>query len=79
MEQHGELVDDMLSVEQAAKRLGTTVRFVRRLVSERRIRFYHVGGYVKFDPADVRAFIRQGEVQPITVRRTYREGQVLYA
>ena len=68
MEQHGELVDDILCVEQAAKRLGTTVRFVGRLVSERRIRFYHVGEYVKFDPADVRAFIRQGGVQPITVR-----------
>src|SRR5690348_5785968 len=41
---------ELLDVEETARRLGTEVRFVRRLVSERRIRFYKVGKYVRFDP-----------------------------
>jgi excisionase family DNA binding protein len=74
-----QLTDNLLTVEQAAERLGATVRFVRRLVNERRIRFYHVGKYVRFDPADVQAFIRQGVVEPVTLRRTYRNGVSVYA
>jgi hypothetical protein len=30
-------LDTLLSVEQAAERLGTSERFVRRLIAERRI------------------------------------------
>jgi excisionase family DNA binding protein len=58
---------DMLSVEQVAQRLGTKVRFVRRLVAERRIRFYKVGKYVRFHPDDIADYIRQGQVDPITL------------
>ncbi|MEM1334419.1 MAG: helix-turn-helix domain-containing protein, partial [Actinomycetota bacterium] len=39
----------MLGVPQLAERLGTTERFVRRLVCERRIPFFKVGKYVRFD------------------------------
>ncbi len=56
---------DLLSVEQAAHRLGTEIRFVRRLVAERRIRFYKVGRYVKFDPDDLTTYVQQGRVDPI--------------
>lgn len=73
-----QLSEDLLSIEQAAAKLGRSVRFMRRLVNERRIRFYHVGKYVMFDPADLRAFIRAGVVEPITVRRHYRNGMVAY-
>ena len=31
------MLDRLLSVEEAAERLGTSTRFVRRLVAERRI------------------------------------------
>jgi excisionase family DNA binding protein len=31
----------LLTVEQAAERLGTKPRFVRRLIAERRIEFYN--------------------------------------
>jgi excisionase family DNA binding protein len=61
----------MLSVEEAAQRLGTKVRFVRRLVAERRIRFYHVGKYVRFHPDDLAAYIQQGRVDPIRPVVTY--------
>ena len=30
-------LDTLLTVDQAAERLGTSVRFVRRLIAERRI------------------------------------------
>ncbi len=62
---------DLLSVEQAAQRLGTGVRFVRRLVAERRIRFYHVGKYVRFHPDDLADYIDSGRVDPIRPRLAY--------
>jgi excisionase family DNA binding protein len=55
-------LDTLLSVEQAAERLGTSVRFVRRLVFERRIVFVKVGRHVRICPADLDAFIAAGRV-----------------
>ena len=43
----------MLGIPQLAERLGTTERFVRRLVCERRIPFHKFGKYVRFDQDDV--------------------------
>jgi excisionase family DNA binding protein len=63
---------DLLSVEQAARRLGTGERFVRCLVAERRIRFYKVGKYVRFHPDDLASFICEGRVEPIRPAPTYR-------
>jgi excisionase family DNA binding protein len=62
---------DLLTVQEAARRLGTGVRFVRRLVAERRIRFYHVGKYVRFHPDDLAAYIEQGRVDPVRPVLTY--------
>jgi excisionase family DNA binding protein len=69
----------MLTVEQAAQRLGTEVRFVRRLVAERRIRYYKVGKYVRFHPDDLTDYIRQGRVDPIRPVVTYQKGVPVYA
>lgn len=69
----------MLTVEEAAHQLGTPVRFVRRLVAERRIRFYKVGKYVRFHPADIAEFIRQGRVEAVRPALTYRKGEHVYA
>ena len=55
-------LDTMLTVDQAAERLGTSVRFVRRLVFERRIAFVKVGRHVRITPADLDAFIAAGRV-----------------
>lgn len=55
---------ELLSVAQAAERLGTPVRFIRRLVAERRIRFYKVGRYVRFAISDLDDFIAAGCVEP---------------
>ena len=70
---------DLLTVEQAAQRLGTGVRFVRRLVSERRIRFYRVGKYVRFHPDDLAAYIRNGQVDPIRPALVPEKGAPTYA
>lgn len=53
----------LLTVEQVADRLGTPVRFVRRLVAGRRIAFVRVGRYVRIHPADLELFIRTGHVE----------------
>jgi excisionase family DNA binding protein len=55
---------DLLSVPQAAERLGTPERFIRRIIAERRIRFYKVGRYVRFDAGDLDAFIAAGRIDP---------------
>jgi excisionase family DNA binding protein len=55
---------DLLTVAQAAERLGTPERFIRRLVAQRRIRFYKVGRYIRFDVTDLDAFIDTGRVEP---------------
>ena len=56
------MTDKLLTVEEAAGRLGTSVRFVRRLVLERRIAFVKVGRHVRITPADLDAFIAAGRV-----------------
>lgn len=54
----------LLSVEDVAVELGTTVRFVRRLVQERRIRFHKIGKYVRIAADDLAVFIADGRVDP---------------
>lgn len=63
---------DLLTVEQAAERLSTPVRFVRRLVAERRVRFHKVGRYVRFDATGLDEFVAAGRVEPIDSKRRSR-------
>jgi excisionase family DNA binding protein len=56
-------LDTLLSVEQAAERLGTSVRFVRRLVFERRIAYVKLGRHVRIAARDLDAFIRTSRVE----------------
>jgi excisionase family DNA binding protein len=55
-------LDTLLSVEQAADRLGTSVCFVRRLVFERRIAYVKLGRHVRITSRDLDAFIAAGRV-----------------
>ncbi|MET9064182.1 helix-turn-helix domain-containing protein [Streptosporangium sandarakinum] len=64
----------LLTVEQAAERLNTSVRFPRRLIAERRIAFVHVGRNVRIPEAALEAFIAAGLVEPITPA-TLRKGR----
>jgi excisionase family DNA binding protein len=66
-------MERLLTVEDAADRLGTSVRFVRRLIFERRIAFVKVGRHVRIAAADLDAYIRDGRVEvgaiPVLTRR----------
>ncbi|WP_406344539.1 helix-turn-helix domain-containing protein [Streptomyces sp. NBC_00648] len=53
-----------LNVAQVADMLGTTVRFPRRLVEERRIVYVKVGTHVRIPESAVREFIETHTVQP---------------
>lgn len=59
-------MDRLLTVEQAAQVLGTGVRFPRRLIAERRIRFVRVGRHVRIPEGELTAFVAEGTVDPIT-------------
>jgi excisionase family DNA binding protein len=61
-----------LTVAEAATFLNTSERFVRRLVSERRIAFHHVGRHVRFAVSDLDAFVQAGRVEPVTRRSVRR-------
>lgn len=53
-----------LDVQEAAAYLNTSVRFVRRLIEERRIAFHHLGRHVRLAKADLDSFIAAGRVEP---------------
>ena len=57
------MLDRLLTVEEAADRLGTSVRFVRRLILERRIAYTKLGRHVRIASRDLDAFIRAGRVE----------------
>ena len=52
-----------LRVPEAAEYLNTSERFVRRLISERRIAFHHVGRHVRIAVDDLEAFMQAGRVE----------------
>ena len=54
----------LLSVDEAAARLGTSPRFIRRLIAERRIAFTKLGRHVRIDTTDLDAFVAAGRVEP---------------
>jgi excisionase family DNA binding protein len=62
-------VDRLLTVAEVAELLGTSERFPRRLIAERRIAYVHVGRHVRIPESAIRSFIAAGLVEPIAKRR----------
>jgi excisionase family DNA binding protein len=56
----------LLTVDAAAERMSTSVRFVRRLIAERRIEFVKIGRHVRISEAALADFIEAGRVEPMT-------------
>jgi excisionase family DNA binding protein len=56
----------LLTVEAAADRMSTSVRFIRRLIAERRIEFVKVGRHVRISEAALAQFIESGRIEPMT-------------
>lgn len=68
-------MDKLLTVDEVASRLGTSVRFPRRLIAERRIAFVHIGRHVRVPESALQGFIDSGVVEPLQVR--WRDGRVI--
>lgn len=62
-----------LTVAEAADHLNTSVRFIRRLIAERRIAFHKVGAHVRIAAADLDRFVQAGRVEAITVSSVLRD------
>ncbi len=60
----------LLTVDEAAERLGTGVRFIRRLVQERRIRYVKIGKHVRIADSVLTAYIEERTVEPVRTRRS---------
>jgi excisionase family DNA binding protein len=63
----------MLTIEQSAERLNMSVRYVRRLIAERRIAFHKIGRSVRLKATDIAAFVDAGRVEPITAASIWRD------
>jgi excisionase family DNA binding protein len=63
--------DQLLTVEAAAERMSTSVRFVRRLIAEHHIEFVKVGRHVRISEAALAAFIAAGRVQPMATSEVW--------
>jgi excisionase family DNA binding protein len=59
-------VERLLTVAEVAELLGTSERFPRRLIAERRIEFVKIGRHVRIRESALAAFIEAGSVGPLT-------------
>ena len=59
----------LLTVAQVAELLGTTERFPRRLIAERRIRFVRIGRHVRIPESALANFVAAGMVEPGSYHR----------
>jgi excisionase family DNA binding protein len=67
--------DRLLTLSEVAAILGTSERFPRRLIAERRIEFVRVGRHVRIRESALDGFIASGVVAPITARH-FKQGKV---
>jgi excisionase family DNA binding protein len=61
-------LERLLTVAQVAELLGTSERFPRRLIAERRVRFVRVGRHVRIPESALYELITAGQVEPVTYR-----------
>ena len=57
------MTDKLLTVDEAADWLGTSARFVRRLIAERRIAYIKVGRHVRIAEDDLAGFVAAGRME----------------
>ena len=60
-------LEKLLTVDEAADVLNTTPRFVRRLITERRICFHHIGRHGRIAERDLKESVDAGRVTAPTV------------
>jgi excisionase family DNA binding protein len=54
----------LLTVQEAAERIGTSTRFIRRLRAERRLTFIKLGKHLRIDSDDLDAYVEAGRQEP---------------
>lgn len=54
-----EPLPNLLTIPELCEHLGVTERHIRRLVSERRIPFVKWRRFIRFDPAEITAWLDQ--------------------
>jgi excisionase family DNA binding protein len=54
-----------LTVAEAGDATATSERFIRRLISERRITFVHVGRHVRIPESAIERFLAEGTVEAV--------------
>lgn len=64
---------EFFSVDEAAVHLGTGVRFVRRLIAERRIPYYKLGRHVRIQIQDLKSYLRDSRVEAMTVTDVWQD------
>jgi excisionase family DNA binding protein len=52
----------LVDMATVARRLGTSIRHVRRLVTERKIPYLKIGHFIRFDECDIEAWIERQRV-----------------
>jgi excisionase family DNA binding protein len=55
----------LLTLDEVAESLRVSKTSVYRLVERRAVRFYRVSGLLRFDCADIEAFLGAGCVEPV--------------
>jgi excisionase family DNA binding protein len=56
-------VDSLLTVDEAAAAMGTSARFIRRLITERRIAYTKIGRHVRIAESDLINYVAAGRVE----------------
>jgi excisionase family DNA binding protein len=65
-------MERLMTLEEAGEAMGTTARFPRRLVAERRIRFVKIGKHVRIPQSALEEFVAAGTVEVVVRRRDWR-------
>jgi excisionase family DNA binding protein len=60
-----DVVPKLLTMDELAERLAVTQRHVRRLVAEKRVPYLKVGRLIRFDPAQIAAWLERSRVNPL--------------
>lgn len=55
----------LIAIEETAAHLGTSVRHVRNLIARREIPYHKVGRLVRFDRADLDAWLDANRVEAV--------------
>ncbi|GAA4117831.1 helix-turn-helix domain-containing protein [Knoellia locipacati] len=58
-------MEKLYTLEEAAAVMGTTGRFPRRLVAQRRIRFVKLGRFVRIPESAIDEFLDEGTVEVV--------------